>query len=94
MQSVINRNNRTNTGSSSGGRNGGVGEYEVVETSGVDEKGNKWKKKKRVRISPSGEKSTTEKTTIKPNNNNKKPAKRQPNKGVDVSKLKGFTIRK
>lgn len=93
VRSQINRNNRVGTGSGSGSRGGGVGEYEVVETSGIDEKGNKWTKKKRVRISPSGEEKTTEKTTIKPNNNNKKSAKRQANKGIDTSKLKAFSIR-
>lgn len=84
---------RAANGGFGSGRGGGVGEYEVVQTSGIDEKGNKWTKKKRVRISPSGEEKTTEQTTVEPKKN-KKSASKQVKKGIDASKLKGFTIRK
>ena len=63
-----------NGGFASGGRNGGVGEYEVIETQGIDDEGNQYKRKRRVRIDSSGEPKVTDKTVVKTKKENPKKA--------------------
>lgn len=63
-----------NGGFASGGRNGGVGEYEVLETKGIDDNGNQYTRKRRVRIDSSGEPKVTDKTVVKHKKENPKKA--------------------
>lgn len=63
-----------NGGFASGGRNGGVGEYEVLETKGIDDNGNQYTRKRRVRIDSSGEPKVTDKKVVKPKKENPKKA--------------------
>ena len=84
------KNNRMGYGNSGGSRGAGVGEYEVLTTNGIDDKGNKWTKKRRVRISTTGEKDESTTTKVTQPNKTAKPANKG-NRGNKQQKRRSRT---